>query len=210
MIIAVVNAKGGVGKSTVSTNLSACFAASGQRVLLIDADPQRSSFYWSRLRPPTLPVVTVKLIPGLDLYQEIPRYQEEYAAIVIDGGARLNEQSRSAVGIADFIILPTGPSPADISPTQEFYHEVIRKAAAWRGRLRAAVLCTMMNARTRIHLKGLQAIQEMGCGVFEHMLTYRTIYQGAFAQGMSASEYDRKSKASEEVQALFQELQEAL
>ena len=59
MIISVVNQKGGTGKTTVATNLAACFAGDGREVLVIDADPQQSSLDWRADRPEDQPPVCV-------------------------------------------------------------------------------------------------------------------------------------------------------
>ncbi len=57
MILAVVNQKGGTGKSTVATNIAACFAAEGREVLLIDADPQHTALDWRADRPDNQPLL---------------------------------------------------------------------------------------------------------------------------------------------------------
>ena len=50
MIIAVINQKGGAGKTTIALNLAAALAAEGKRVLLIDADPQQTAQDWAAIR----------------------------------------------------------------------------------------------------------------------------------------------------------------
>jgi chromosome partitioning protein len=62
MIIAVLNQKGGVGKTTVALHLAAGLARPGLRVLLVDADPQGSARDWAAVRQ-TAPSFTVV---GLD------------------------------------------------------------------------------------------------------------------------------------------------
>ena len=61
MIIAVVNQKGGAGKTTIALNLAAALAAEGRRVLLIDADPQQTAQDWAAVRPTPPPFQVVGL-----------------------------------------------------------------------------------------------------------------------------------------------------
>jgi chromosome partitioning protein len=93
----VLNAKGGCGKSTLSTNIAVFFAREGQEVCIADYDPQRSSLDWLAQRPSDLPRIS-----GVPAYEEglrgVPRATE---VLVIDAPARvhgveLNELVRRA------------------------------------------------------------------------------------------------------------------
>ena len=110
MIIAVVSQKGGTGKTTVATNLAACYAAEGQEVMLVDADPQHSALDWKADRPPALPQVHALHLPEKNLFQEVQHLSQKYALVIIDGGGRITATARAAVAAADFLILPTLPS----------------------------------------------------------------------------------------------------
>jgi chromosome partitioning protein len=209
-IIAVVNQKGGTGKTTVATNLATLFAGQQGEVLLVDADPQQSALEWQRDRPAHLPQVSVIGLPAPNLHREIPRLQTKYGVILIDGGGRVTATARATVAVADFLLVPTLASLPDARSTQRFFAEVVEEVAAIKGRVSGAILFTMVKTGTVFNVSGQGQIKDLGYPVLETTLSHRITYQEAIAQGMSVGEYDPRSKAAEEMQALFREVQEGL
>lgn len=209
-IIAVVNQKGGTGKTTVATNLAALFAGEKGEVLLVDADPQGSALDWEHDRPAHLPPVSVVGLPAPNLHREIPRLQTKYGVILIDGGGRITTTARATVAVTDFLVVPTLASLPDARSTQRFFQEVVEEVASIKGRVSGAILFTMVKAGTVFNRSGQGQMKDLGYPVLETTLSHRITYQEAFSQGMSVGEYDPRSKAAEEMQALFRELQEGL
>jgi chromosome partitioning protein len=209
-IIAVVNQKGGTGKTTVATNLAVLFAGQTREVLLVDADPQGSALEWQRDRPGQLPQVSVVGLPAPNLHREIPRLQAKYPVILIDGGGRVTATARATVAVANFLLVPTMASIPDARSTQHFFQDVVEEVAAIKGRVSGAILFTMVKTGTVFNVSGQGSIKDLGYPVLDTTLSHRITYQEAFAQGLGVREYDPRSKAAEEVQALFDELQEGL
>jgi chromosome partitioning protein len=209
-ILAVVNQKGGTGKTTVATNLATLFAGQKGEVLLVDADPQQSALEWQHDRPASLPQVAVIGLPAPNLQREIPRLQTKYGVILIDGGGRVTATARATVAVADFLLVPTLASLPDARSTQRFFQEVIEAVAAIKGRISGAMLFTMVKTGTVFNVSGQSQMKDLGYPVLETTLSHRITYQEAFAQGMGVGEYDPRSKAAEEMQAVFREVQEGL
>ena len=122
-VIVVANPKGGVGKSTLSTNLAGAFAASGEWVALADLDRQQSSHGWLALRPEGLPPIeTWRVDP--DAPAKPPRGLERAVVDTPAGlhGARLS----AALELADKVVVPLQPSMFDILATQHFLERLAR------------------------------------------------------------------------------------
>jgi chromosome partitioning protein len=116
-VIVIANPKGGVGKSTLATNVAGCLAAAGLPVMLGDVDRQQSSGQWLALRPPQLPA-----IQGWDVESDhIVRPPKGTRHVVLDTPAGLHGKRLDAVlRIADRMLIPLQPSLFDIQATHAF------------------------------------------------------------------------------------------
>jgi chromosome partitioning protein len=120
-VIVVANPKGGVGKSTLSTQIAGALARRGHRVMLGDVDRQQSSREWLKLRPPQLPVIEGWEVQG----EQIVRPPKGVTHVVLDTpaalhGKRLDEVMR----LADKVLVPLQPSLFDILATHTFITEL--------------------------------------------------------------------------------------
>ena len=116
MIVVVGGIKGGCGKSTLATNLTVIRALEGKRVLLVDADEQRSASDWAEHRENlgiTTPWVTVQLI-GAAVRSQILKMITDYDDIIIDTGGRDTTSQRSALTVCDVFLAPFQPRSLDI------------------------------------------------------------------------------------------------
>lgn len=120
-VIVIANPKGGVGKSTLSTNVAGCLAAAGHAVMLGDIDRQQSSRQWLGLRPPQ-----VAPIKGWDIEGEhLARPPKGTTHVVLDTPAGLHGKALDAVlKIADRLLIPLQPSLFDIQATHAFVQEL--------------------------------------------------------------------------------------
>ncbi|WP_430448587.1 ParA family partition ATPase [Rhodophyticola sp.] len=151
MIVALLNQKGGVGKTTLALHLAGAWARQGQRVTVIDADPQGSALDWSERRsreglPRSFGVV------GLardTLHREAPEFAKDVEHVVIDGPPRIAGLMRSALLAADLVLVPVQPSPFDGWASAEML-ALIDEARIYRPDLAARFVLNRCAARTVI------------------------------------------------------------
>jgi chromosome partitioning protein len=117
--VLLLNSKGGVGKSTLSTNLASYYAACGARVGLMDLDRQRSSTRWLEERSPDRPAIagfTGWNYPALD----------KLDWLIMDSPAALERRELARLVLrADLVIVPVLPSPVDIAAAGAFLRELL-------------------------------------------------------------------------------------
>lgn len=123
-VIVVANPKGGVGKSTLATNVAGCLAAAGHKVMLGDVDRQQSSRQWLAQRAQVAPALPA--IAGWDVTADaIVRPPKGTTHVVLDTPAGLHGKRLDAVmQIADRMLIPLQPSLFDIRATHAFVNEV--------------------------------------------------------------------------------------
>jgi chromosome partitioning protein len=123
-VIVVANPKGGVGKSTLSTQIAGYLASQGHAVMLGDVDRQQSSRLWLRLRPATLAPIR----PWDVDRDEVVRPPKGTTHVVLDTPAGLHDKRLDEVmKVADKVLVPLQPSIFDIHATHDFLREIMAK-----------------------------------------------------------------------------------
>jgi chromosome partitioning protein len=114
-VVACLCQKGGVGKTTLATNLAACAHLTGQRTLVLDCDKQGSAFDWYSAREDGSRLAGLAVVRA-DRALSLPKFREMssgYDVVLVDGPPRLGEVTRAAAVAADVVLIPARPGAFD-------------------------------------------------------------------------------------------------
>ena len=206
-VIAVLNQKGGSGKTTIATHLARALQLDGDGVLLVDSDPQGSARDWAAVREDQ-PVTVV----GIDR-PTIERDLKHIARkdfVVIDGAPQAADLAVSAMKAANFVLIPVQPSPYDIWATAELVDLVKQRIELTDGRLQAAFVVSRAIKGTKIGAEVAEALAGYDLPVLESRITQRVSYPGTAASGTTVLDTDPDGDAAAEVRALSAELKQKL
>jgi chromosome partitioning protein len=204
MIIGVLNQKGGVGKTTIAVNLAAVYAKAGQRVLLVDADPQGSSLAWSSAREGK-PLFAVIGMPKPTLHKDMPGIARDYDMVIIDGSPRVSELGRAAIMASDLVVVPVQPSPYDVWASADTV-QLIKEAQQFKPNLRAVFVINRKIVNTAIGRDVTMALASFDLPVCDRALGQRVIYAESAARGLAVIEVEPNSAATKEITALARSL----
>ncbi len=209
MIVALLNQKGGVGKTTLALHLAGQWASQGRRVVLVDADPQGSALDWSQQRahaglPRTFGVV------GLardTLHREAPEMARDVDHLVIDGPPRVAALMRSALLAADLVLAPVQPSPFDGWASEEMLR-LIDEARLYRPVLQARFVLNRCPARTIIARETGAALEAQDPTALRQRIGQRVVFADAARTGRLAAEMAPGQAAAREIAGLAREVED--
>ena len=152
--VIVLNPKGGSGKTTIASNLAACFAVAGQRPALLDLDPQASSVRWLRKRPDD--AAAIHGIAGFERTGAVTRSWQlripaECRVVVVDTPAAVEPQALPELTRgADAVLVPVMPSEIDIHATAKCIADLLLVAKIRRSENRIGIIANRVRANTLV------------------------------------------------------------
>lgn len=204
-IIAILNQKGGAGKTTIATNLAHAFQLEGYKVLLVDSDPQGSARDWNAASDGALlPVV------GMDrptLSKDIQAVIDNHDLVIIDGAPQIADLAVAAIKCADIVLVPVQPSPYDIWACEDLV-EIIKARQEITGKPKAAFVISRVIKNTQLSKEIREALEGYGLPVFKHFTTQRVIYAKSAATGGTVLNSEINGDAANEIKAIAHELKE--
>jgi chromosome partitioning protein len=209
--IAVVNQKGGVGKTSTCVNLCAALELQGYKILAVDADQQKSLTDWMNLADPPRFTFGVIEMCHAQLHRKLPEIADaaNYDFVVVDcppGGQDRSDKddiSRSAIVLADMVLVPLQPGPLDFLAVGRL-KKLLVQACTYKPELLIAVLISRRKASGRMsRTAGSEAGQflaEAGLNlkILESEIYERTVIAEAVVDGASVIGYTPKQKSARE------------
>ncbi|MDR6384021.1 division plane positioning ATPase MipZ [Paraburkholderia caribensis] len=207
MILLIAAEKGGVGKSTIATNLAVYLARGGVDVVLLDTDGQATAarFVERRDEAGITPAVSCVQRTG-DVTWTLRDLARRYQVVVVDAGGRDSREMRSAMAVANLLLVPTKASQADLE-TFSKVNELIGLARGLNPELKAVAILSI--APTNPVIREVEDARELlaefdQLELADTIIRDRKVYRDALLTGKSVTELDN-SLARAEIQLLAQE-----
>lgn len=206
-VIAILNQKGGVGKTTIAANIGVSILNRGHSVLMVDSDPQGSLRDWSATNDGGL----VSVI-GLDretLAKDIEGVKDPYDFVIIDGRAKAEKMAGAAIRAADIVLIPVAPSALDIWGASDITEAIAARHEVTEGKPETRFIINAATKNTKLIEEIRPATEESGFKPLDTVLYSREIYKQTMGEGLTVHS-GKNADALEEIENLTTEIMEIL
>jgi chromosome partitioning protein len=203
-VITVAQQKGGSGKTTLAVNLAVAYSRAGQKVALLDTDPQGSLGRWFLTRRERLgdPGMDLSTASAWGVSYECEKLRKINDIVIIDTPPKVDADLRPALREADLVLIPVAASHVDLWATDGVLDLISRENR------KALIVLNRTKAGTRLGEGVATAAGELA-DVASARLGQRVVYAETMGLGLGAPEAG-KSAATDEVAALFAEVEALL
>lgn len=204
-VISVLNPKGGSGKSTLATNLARALQLKHGTVLIADLDPQGTSLDWKHQQPEgvELPGV-IRILDAKTLTDQLGQIGQAFDYVILDGSAKVERLTGTAVRVSDLVLVPIRPSPADLWGVADLVSAVHRSATP------AAFVISQQVTGTLLASEVAAALAEYELPVLKARTGQRQAYAQAMTAGLSVLDFEPRGKAAAEIRAIAEEITNAM
>lgn len=214
MIFLLGGPKGGVGKSCLVENLSVFIKRAGGDVAIVDADPQLTTYNWAAEREHSLISTNPGMvIPRFKVHGNIREWLKEaanrYEHLVVDTGGFDSEALRSAMTVADMMLIPFRPKRRDLKTLPDV-SELVKTATSVNPGLQVRSIitqCPSLPSQVQRIFDAKAACADFGLNPLNAVTMARNVYDDADENGLSVLE-SGDEKAIEEVNSIAAELWE--
>jgi len=208
-IVAVLNTKGGEGKTTLVIHLATCLSRMGYKVLVVDTDPQQSfvNWYQSGVGQPVFDVMATHKPAELEHLDQIP---DDYDYVLVDGAATLNDTTAAVIVNADLVLIPIKASPLSFAATSAVMDCI--RVREKRGKIKVRFCLTMYQQRAALNIVLTDTIKQVGHKYLRTPMYARQVYPRSLFNGGTV--YDDKTRpgrqAAGEIDNITRELLEVI
>jgi chromosome partitioning protein len=195
--IAFLSQKGGSGKTTLAFHIAVAAQGAGERVVLIDSDPQSSASAWAQARKEEHPTVQKSNASGLAKLLEKARSEDRTLAVI-------DTPPHAAPGVdliaqaADFLVIPCRPSVLDLAAITSSVH-----LARASGKPAVFVLNACDPRAPEID-QSKTLLARHGFPVAPVDVGHRRAFSRALSTGSAVTEFEPRGKGAEEISELWE------
>lgn len=202
-VIAFLSQKGGSGKTTLSVHTAVAAEASGERVCIIDADPQESATAWASAREAHTPIVATAQAGELEAALDAAK-SEGMSFVVVDSPPHAAPAASQIARRAELVLIPVRPSAFDLAAVPAAV-EIVRAA-----KVRGAFILSACPFRAPETGETRAALEAYGLPIVPQEITDRRAFARAVTTGSAVTEFESDGKAAEEIRALWAWIRDTL